>query len=257
MIKMNRVEALAGAHPGQAVYAIGCQACHGNDLKGGGHFGSPALLGLAGRLTAPEIRQTIYQGKGAMPALEWLDERQVSDVSDYLLSLSTETEVAAESTSRETAVAEEPAKPAWPYPYIMDGYQWLRTEEGYPISAPPWGTLTAMDLDGATIRWQIPLGEYPALAERGIRNTGSANYGGPVATAGGLIFIAATPDEKIRAFRSRDGQLLWEAPLPAAGYATPAVYEAGGRQFVVVACGGGKLGTDSGDRYVAFALPAD
>ena len=137
----------------------------------------------------------------------------------------------------------------------MEGYKRLKTADGHPITAPPWGTLTALNLDRGTIAWQINLGEYPDLVARGIRNTGSENYGGPVATAGGLVFIAATLDEKLRAFRGRDGALLWEAELPAAGYATPTVYAVDGRQYVVIACGGGKLGTDSGDRYVAFALP--
>jgi quinoprotein glucose dehydrogenase len=105
------------------------------------------------------------------------------------------------------------------------------------------------------IAWQVPLGEYPELAAQGLRGTGAESYGGPVVTAGGLVFIAGTPDAKLRAFDADTGAVVFEAPLPAAGFATPAVYEAGGRQFVVVAAGGGKLGRASGDRYVAFALP--
>jgi quinoprotein glucose dehydrogenase len=257
VIQMNPVADIDGADPGQAVYAIGCQACHGNDLRGGGHFGSPSLLGLADRLTPSEVKRTIYEGKGVMPAMNWLDDEQVAAVTEWLLGLPPDPgpeDLKGNSSGKRRDgqnVSDE-----WPYPYIMDGYTRLKTAAGYPQSAPPWGTLTAIDLDGGTIRWQIPLGEYPDLVERGIRNTGSENYGGPVATAGGLVFIAATLDEKIRAFRSRDGKLLWEAPLPAAGYATPAVYEAAGKQHVVIACGGGKLGTPSGDRYVAFTLPA-
>ncbi len=192
-----------------------------------------------------------------MPAITWLDEQQVGDVADWLLTL--DADAVLEEIVAETGPAEKKeagGEGSWPYPYIMDGYRRLKTSDGHPITAPPWGTLTAMDLDAGSIRWQVPLGEYPDLAARGIHNTGSENYGGPVATAGGVIFIAATLDEKIRAFRSRDGKLLWEAALPAAGYATPAVYSVAGTQYVVVACGGGKLGTPSGDRYVAFALPA-
>ena len=101
----------------------------------------------------------------------------------------------------------------------------------------------------------MPLGSYEELENKGIYNTGTENYGGPVATSGGLVFIASTSDEKIRAFDKSDGKVLWEHELPAAGYATPAVYAIAGRQHVVVACGGGKLGTKSGDQYVAFALP--
>ena len=101
----------------------------------------------------------------------------------------------------------------------------------------------------------MPLGEYPHLAARGLVRTGTENYGGPVVTGGGLLFIAATADEKLRAFDKWTGEVLWETRLPAAGYATPATYEVDGRQYVVVAAGGGKLGTKSGSRYVAYALP--
>ena len=244
MLKMNPVAAAGeeGAD-GRQVYAIACQACHGKNRQGGGVFQSPALTGLTPRLNPDDVRHTVRQGQGAMPAIGWLSDGQVEAVTRYILDLEENAPVAAAENA------------AWPYPYVMDGYTRLRTAGGHPITAPPYGTLTALDLDRGDIAWQVPLGEYPDLVDRGIPNTGSENYGGPVATAGGVVFIAATLDEKLRAFRSRDGALLWEADLPAAGYATPAVYAAGGRQYVVIACGGGKLGTKSGDQYVAFALP--
>jgi quinoprotein glucose dehydrogenase len=141
--------------------------------------------------------------------------------------------------------------------YMNVGWQKFLDPEGYPAVKPPWGTLSAIDLARGEIAWQVPLGEIPELAAQGLGGTGSENYGGPVVTAGGLVFVAAAMDAKLRAFDKRTGALLWEAPLPAAGFATPAVYEAGGRQFVVVAAGGGKLGRPSGDRYVAFALPEE
>jgi len=141
--------------------------------------------------------------------------------------------------------------------YMNVGWQKLLDPEGYPAVKPPWGTLTALDLAAGELVWQVPLGEIPELAAQGLRGTGAENYGGPVVSAGGLVFIAAALDAKLRAFDKRSGELLWEAPLPAAGFATPAVYEAGGRQFVVVAAGGGKLGRPPGDRWVAFALPED
>jgi len=140
-------------------------------------------------------------------------------------------------------------------PYSFTGYnRWLDTN-GYPAVKPPWGTLNAIDLNTGEYRWRVPLGEVPALTARGLAPTGTENYGGPVVTAGGLVFIGAAKDEMFRAFDRRTGKLLWQTKLPAGGYATPATYLADGRQFVVIACGGGKMGTKSGDAYVAFALP--
>ena len=129
------------------------------------------------------------------------------------------------------------------------------TTEGYPAIAPPWGTLNAINLNTGKMVWRIPLGDDPELSQKGRLATGTENYGGPVVTAGGLIFIAATKDEKIRAFNKHNGKLMWEAKLPASGFATPSVYEINGREYLVIACGGGKLRAKSGDAYVAFALP--
>jgi quinoprotein glucose dehydrogenase len=120
---------------------------------------------------------------------------------------------------------------------------------------PPWGTLSAIDLNTGAYRWRIPLGDHPELARPGAPPTGTEQYGGPIVTAGGLVFVGATRDARFRAFDASTGALLWQAALPAAGYATPSTYAAGGRQFVVIAAGGGKLGSPSGDAYVAFALP--
>ena len=108
---------------------------------------------------------------------------------------------------------------------------------------------------------QVPLGEYPELAAQGMKTTGSENYGGPIVTDGGLVFIAATNfDRKFRAFDKATGELLWETLLPLAGNATPCTYEVGGRQFVVVPAGGGRsrpgAPAESGGVYVAYALPA-
>jgi quinoprotein glucose dehydrogenase len=139
-------------------------------------------------------------------------------------------------------------------PYTITGYNKFLTKSGQPVLSPPWGTLTAIDLNSGDVKWKTILGDNDSLY-RDKPPTGTENYGGPAITAGGLLFIAATPDAKLRAFNKSTGKLLWETKLPNAGFATPAVYEVAGKQYVVIACGGGKLHTVSGDSYVAFALP--
>jgi quinoprotein glucose dehydrogenase len=142
-------------------------------------------------------------------------------------------------------------------PYVMTGYNRFLDKNGYPGIKPPWGTLNAVDLNSGKLLWKVPLGEFEELKNKGLPATGTQVYGGPVVTKGGLIFIASTQDEKIRAFDKKTGRQLWEARLPAAGYATPATYIIGNRQYVVIACGGGKIGSKSGDQYLAFALPKE
>jgi quinoprotein glucose dehydrogenase len=137
----------------------------------------------------------------------------------------------------------------------MTGYNRFLDAKGYPGIKPPWGTLNAVDLNTGKLLWKVTLGEFDELTKKGIPPTGTENYGGPLVTKGGLVFIAATKDEKIRAFDKDTGKILWEAKLPAAGYATPSTYSIDGKQFVVIACGGGKIGSKSGDTYVAFSLP--
>jgi len=141
--------------------------------------------------------------------------------------------------------------------YQHTGYNRWYDKNGYPVNTPPWGTLTAIDLNTGDRKWQVPLGEYKELVGKGIPPTGTDNYGGPLVTASGLIFIAATRDEKFRAIDKQTGKTLWETQLPAAGYASPSTYAINGKQYVVIACGGGKLKTKSGDKYVAFSLDED
>ena len=141
-------------------------------------------------------------------------------------------------------------------PYGHTGYRQFRDHEGYPAGKPPWGELVAVDLARGEIAWRAVLGEYPELTARGVPQTGTESFGGAVVTAGGLVFIAGTKDERFRAFDKATGEVLWEHQLDAGGYATPATYRVGGKQYVVIAAGGaGKLRTKAGDAFVAFALP--
>jgi quinoprotein glucose dehydrogenase len=206
----------------------------------------PPLRDLPGRIGPVATYRLIREGRGRMPGTSLLRPYEVLPLLWYLWFPG-----ADGSTAR---ASDGPALGMFPR-FINAGWAKLTDPDGYPASAPPWGTLTAIDLNRGEHAWQVALGEHPELVAQGLPPTGTENYGGPLVTAGGLLFIAATPDEKLRAFDKQTGELLWEARLPAAGFATPASYEADGRQFVVVAAGGGKLGRPSGSRYVAFALP--
>ena len=228
---------------GLSIYTNYCGNCHGLDRKGNPPA-LPSLLGLKDKYTTDSLDQLLRKGRGAMPAFSHISAEERGILIDYLLGK-------ADVVDKKELEAES----AKLYPrYYMKGYQRLTTKEGIYGSNPPWGLLTAIDMNTGLKKWQIPLGSIDSLKKMGFENTGIENYGGPVATAGGVLFIAATKDEKIRAFDKETGKLLWEAQLPAAGHATPAVYEKNGKQFLVIACGGGK-GTKSGDAYVAFALP--
>lgn len=230
---------------GEAIYTQICAACHGVDRKGNAAQNVPSLLDLKQRMRREDLMALLTTGKGVMPSFAFLTEAQQELIADYALD-------AAPSTDRAVPAAEDAIGTI---PYTMTGYNRWLDPEGRPAIKPPWGTLNAIDLNTGEYLWRTPLGTWPELEAKTGGPTGAENYGGPVVTAGGLVFIAATRDERIRAFDRATGRELWSAPLPAAGYATPATYLAHGKQYVVIACGGGKIGTKSGDAYVAFALP--
>jgi len=232
----------------QQIYNQICAACHGINRQGDPARAYPTLVNIQQKLKKPDILQLLDTGRGNMPAFAFLTTPQKEAVADLLLY---QEPLAPADRQADLSLGAMTLNE----PYTHTGYnRWLDTN-GYPAVKPPWGTLNAIDLNTGDYLWRIPLGEVPALTARGIPPTGTENYGGPVVTATGLIFIAATKDEMIRAFDEQTGKLLWQSKLPAGGYATPTTYMAGGRQFLVIACGGGKMGTRSGDAYVAFALP--
>lgn len=236
---------------GRGIYLAHCSACHQSNLAGSPpNF--PSLVGVGKLLTPPQIAEIIHQGRGGMPGFPNLGPDQVNALVGFLTNGES-----GEVQGSETPPPPEasPSETAPPDKYRLD-YQRFADQDGYPATAPPWGTLNAINLNTGEYVWKIPLGEYPELAAKGLKNTGTENYGGPMVTAGGLVFIGATDfDNKFRAFDKATGELLWEATLPFGGEATPATYEVNGRQFVVIAAGGGRDGKPSGGVYVAFALP--
>jgi quinoprotein glucose dehydrogenase len=241
---LRLVEAPKRGEPpsGRALYLKNCSSCHRQDFKGTPpEF--PSLVGMSRKHSIQELTAIIRGGAGRMPGFQ-LHPAAIRAVVEYV------------STGKNTEVAET-ARSQYPIDqkYVTDGYNKFLDPDGYPAVEPPWGTLNAIDLNKGEIAWKIPFGEFPELVEKGMRNTGSENYGGPLVTAGGLIFIGATNhDRKFHVYDKATGKLLWETLLPAAGNATPCTYEAGGKQYVVIAAGGGKSGAPSGGSYVAFAL---
>jgi quinoprotein glucose dehydrogenase len=205
---------------------------------------------MKSKYNAQQLWSIVEKGKNMMPAFAQIKGVDKDALLAFLLDLEEKepTTSKAPATSTTKSILDE-------VPYATTGYNRFLDKNGYPGIKPPWGTLNAVDLNSGKLLWKVPLGEYEELTKRGMPTTGTETYGGPLVTKGGLIFIAGTKDEKIRAFDKTSGQVLWEAKLPAAGYATPATYSIEGRQYVVIACGGGKIGSKSGDSYVAFALP--
>lgn len=231
-------------HDTKSLYQNNCAGCHGADLKGAPPS-FPSLVDIGKRRSKEDIAAVIREGTGRMAAYSHLG-RNIDEIVEFLI------------TGKDTGAADTSNAsndPNW-LKYRNEGYILMRDPQNYPPITPPWGTLNAIDLNKGIIKWQIPFGEYPELVAKGMKDTGSDNYGGPVVTASGLLFIGATSfDKKFHAYDKLTGKLLWETVLPAAGNATPSVYEIDGQEYVVIVCGGGKNEAPSGSSIVAFTLP--
>ena len=224
---------------GQSLAQIHCARCHGGELQG--LEGIPELQNVKLRLNMDSIKTIIQNGRGAMPGMPNLSSGEIEEITLFLAGM-------------EKAKDHRVEKIKIDVPYSVASFARFKDDRGFPVVKPPWGTLNAIDLNTGEYLWKVPLGHEESLDDPEVPVSGLENYGGPVITASGVLFIAATKDEKIRAFNMKTGQQLWEDVLPAGGYATPATYEVDGTQYLVIACGGGKMGTASGDEYRAYAL---
>ncbi|MHA4847536.1 outer membrane protein assembly factor BamB family protein [Flavitalea antarctica] len=259
---------------GKQLYLTNCAACHGVNRKGASKE-YPSLINVDGKLNSQQINAIIRNGSGRMPAFQHIGQRDRNAIVDFLTNKEVQRKSKFEPgisggrsgnkkpevNGRNAAVDKkntEYDENVFPYnpPYILkSGLNRFLDPDGYPAVKPPWGTLSAVDLNTGEYLWKVPLGEFPELTKKGIPITGTENYGGPIVTAGGLVFIAGTKDERIRAFEKQTGKTLWEYQLPAGGFATPITYKTGGRQYVVIAAGGVKNDHKPGGKYIAFALP--
>ncbi len=245
---------------GAQLHANHCAICHEEDLLGA-PSNYPALVGVRSRLSDQQIAAIVHNGKGRMPATPEITNKEIATLLHFLGASAMDVTSVPKPTSTQKSDKIEAQSlgrnSGEELKYRFTGYRKFLDPEGYPAVAPPWGTLNAIDLNTGQYLWKIPFGEYPELVAKGMIDTGSENYGGPIVTAGGLLIIGATIyDRKIRAFNSDTGELLWEGELPFAGNATPATYMIDGKQYIVIATSGARdKKSPQGAAYVAFALP--
>lgn len=233
----------AGLPLGQGVYNKYCVTCHQADRKGVVASGFPSLIDLQLRKEKDEVSTIVTQGKGMMTGFPQIPKEEMEALLRFLFDEEVQHSVAEESDQKDSIAI----------PYKHAGYNKFLDSNGLPAIAPPWGTMHAIDLNTGDYIWSIPFGNTPELGDEGI-GIGTENYGGPIVTENGLLFIGATRDGYFRVFNKHTGELLWEYKLPAAAFATPAMYEVNGKQYIAIACGGEKLGTEKGNRIIAFAL---
>ncbi len=230
----------AAGNTGKGAYLQQCASCHGQQ-RTGSPPAIPSLIGVEKKMSAEQVEDLLDHGRGRMPSFPNLEVAKRKSIVNYVLQRETDEGSAGTATSG----------------YNTTGYKMFVDPDGYPAVAPPWGTLSAIDLNTGAYLWKIPFGEYPALVAKGMKDTGTENFGGPVVTGGGLLIIAASVyDRKLRIYDKSTGHLLWETQLPFSALSTPSTYAIDGKQYIVVASGGGRdHSTPTGGVYVAFSLP--
>lgn len=246
-------EKLQSFSPGKQTYITNCSMCHGTELKGSPDSGYPSLVDIEERQSREYVENVITNGQAMMPAFgSQLSEEETEELVSFLYG---EEEQQSSGQKDHRSMANSGTEVP-DISYQISGYSKFLDSNGYPAVSPPWGTLNAIDLNTGEYLWTVTLGDHPELRDEDDPITGTQNYGGPVVTASNLLIIAGTNDETIRIFNKNNGELLWKAELPASAFATPSTYMVDGTQYIVVACGGTKLGSSGGDSYVAFALPS-
>ena len=230
---------------GALLYHKNCMGCHGPERMGSGDY--PSLIGVNKKYNFSQFSELLTTGRRMMPGFSQLGKAERSAIASFILDIKSDQGKAYAGPS----VNNNQSRPS----YAHTGYNKFLTKEGYPAISPPWGSISAIDLNTGKYQWKIPFGEFDELKKKGIPATGRENFGSPVVTAGGLLFIGASADGKFRAINKRTGKIIWQTELPAPGTSTPAVYEIKGKQYIVIACGGSKSGGKSSDSYVAFTLP--
>lgn len=238
MVDGNKIQSKG---KGEGLYIRNCASCHGADKMGDQH-NFPSLVGIEKKYRKQEIEQIVENGRGRMPGYKQLKPKDRASIVSFIMN--------EKENEEEIKDRKPPANN-----FVSTGYNRFFDPEGYPAVKPPWGTLNAVDMNTGEYLWKVPLGEFDSLTQRGIPPTGTENYGGPVLTASGVLFIGATKDKMIRAFNASNGKVLWKYKLPAGGYATPSTYMVNGKQYVVITAGGVKMRSEPGDYVIAFALP--